>query len=42
MSKFDVDGVVQDVLGNEYFSINPTCSIWPLGRPRKKRIESQF
>ena len=42
MSKFDVNGVVRDVLGNEYFSINPPCSKRPLGRPRKKRIESQF
>ena len=26
MLKVDVDGVVQDVLGNEYFSLNPPCS----------------
>ena len=42
MLKVDVNGVVQDVLGNGYFSLNPSCSIRPLGRLRKKRIESQF
>ena len=42
MPKVDVDGVVQDVMGNEYFSLNPLCSKQPLGSPRKKRIESQF
>ena len=38
MVKLDVDGVVRDVLGNVYFSLNPLCSKRPLGRPRKKRI----
>ena len=42
MSKVNDDGVVQDVLGNEYFSLNPPCSKRPPRRPRKKRIESQF
>ena len=41
MPKVDVDGVVQ-VLGNEYFSLNPPCSKRPPGRLRKKRIQSQF
>ena len=36
MPKVDVDGVVQDVLGNEYFYLNPPCSKWPPRRPRKK------
>ena len=38
MTKVDVDGVVRDVLENEYFSLNPPCSKRPLRRPRKKRI----
>ena len=42
MPKVDVDGVVRDVLGNEYFSLNPPCSKRPSGRPRKKCIQSQF
>ena len=42
MPKFDVDGVIRDVLGNEYLSLNPPCSKQPLGRLRKKRIQSQF
>ena len=42
MPKVNVDGIVLDVLGNEYFSLNPPCSKRPHGRPRKKRIESQF
>ena len=42
MTKVDADGIVQDVLGNTYFSLNPTHSKWPLGIPRKKRIKSQF
>ena len=42
MPKDDVDGVVRVVLGNEYFSLNPPCSKRPPGRPRKKRIQSQF
>ena len=41
MPKVDVNGVVR-VLGNEYFSLNPPCSKRPPGRPRKKRIQSQF
>ena len=40
--KVDVDGVIRDVLGNEYFSLNPPCSTWPPIRPRKKRIQTQF
>ena len=42
MPKVDVDGVVRDDLGNEYFSLNPPCSKRLPRRPRKKRIESQF
>ena len=42
MPKVDVDGVVRDVLENEYFSLNPSCSKRPPGRLRKKRIQSQF
>ena len=42
MPKVDVDGVVRDVLGNEYFFLNPSCSKRPTGRLRKKRIQSQF
>ena len=38
MPKVGVDGVVQDVIGNEYFSLNLPCSKRPPGRPRKKRI----
>ena len=36
MPKVDVDGVVRDVIGNEYFSLNPPCSKQPPGKPRKK------
>ena len=42
MPKVNADGVIRDVLGNEYFSLNPPCSKRPLGRPRKKHIEFQF
>ena len=42
MTKVDVDGVVQDVLGNQYFSLNLPCSKRPPRRPRKKCIQSQF
>ena len=42
MPKVDANGVVRDVLGNEYFSLSPPCSKLPLGKPRKKHIESQF
>ena len=42
MPKINVDGVVRDVLGNEYFFLNPPRSKQPPARPRKKRIESQF
>ena len=42
MLKVDVDGVVRDVLGNEYLSLNLPCLKRPLGRPRKKPIQSQF
>ena len=40
MLKVYVDSVVRDVLGNDYFSLNPPCSKRPLRRPRKKCIES--
>ena len=30
------DGVVQDVVGNVYFSLKPSRIKQPLGRPRKK------
>ena len=33
MVKVNVDGAVRDVLGNEYFSLNPQCSKRPPGRP---------
>ena len=42
MPKVDVDGVVRDVLGNEYFSLNLPCSKQPPRRQRKKCIQSQF
>ena len=42
MPKVDVDGVVRDVLGNEYFSINPPYSKRTPRRLRKKCIKSQF
>ena len=32
MRKVDVDGVVRDVLGNEYLYLNPPCSKWPPGK----------
>ena len=42
MPKVNVDGVVRDVLWNEYFSLNPPRSKLPPRRPMKKRIEPQF
>ena len=42
MPKVYADGVVRDVLENEYFFLNPPCSKRPPGRLREKRIESQF
>ena len=42
MPKFQDEGVVQDVIGNEFFSLKPPHTKRSLRRPRKKRIESQF
>ena len=38
MPKVQDDGVVRDVIGNVFFSLNPPCVKRPPGRPRKKRI----
>ena len=42
MPKVQDDGVVQDVIGNVFFSLKSPCIKRSPGRPRKKRIESQF
>ncbi|KAL6340013.1 hypothetical protein AAG906_038848 [Vitis piasezkii] len=36
------DGTVHDALGHTYPFLNPLTTKRPLGRPRKRRIESQF
>ncbi|XP_019079664.2 uncharacterized protein LOC104881329 [Vitis vinifera] len=38
----DVDGCVRDAQGRLYPSLKPPCSKRPPGRPRHRRIESQF
>ena len=42
MPKVQDDGVVRDVIGNEFFSLKPPRTKRPLEIPRKKHIESQF
>ena len=42
MPKVQDDGVVRDVIGNVFFSLKPPYVKMPLGKPRKKCIESQF
>ena len=42
MPKVQDYGIVRDVIGNVFFSVKPSCIKMPLGRPRKKHIESQF
>ena len=38
----DDNGVVRSITGQVFFSLKPPHTKRPLGRPRKKRIESQF
>ena len=42
MPMIDEDGTVHDVLGHIYPFLNPSTTKRPLGRPRKRQIESQF
>ena len=42
MPKVQNDSVVRDVIGNVFFSLKTPRIKRPLGRLRKKRIESQF
>ena len=42
MPSVDSDGIVHDLTGKVFFSLQPPHSKRPSGRPRKKRIESQF
>ncbi|XP_059591763.1 uncharacterized protein LOC100245246 isoform X1 [Vitis vinifera] len=38
----DNDGLVRSIIGEVFFSLNPPHTKCPPGRPRKKRLESQF
>ena len=42
MPMIDEDGTVRDALGHTYPLLNPPTIKRPPGRPRKRRIESQF
>ncbi|RVW93709.1 hypothetical protein CK203_043404 [Vitis vinifera] len=42
MPMIDEDGTVHDALGHTYPFLNPPTTKRSLGRPRKRRIESQF
>ena len=42
MPMIDEDGTVCDALGHTYPFLNPPTTKRPPGRPRKRRIESQF
>ena len=42
MPIIDEDGTVRDALGHTYPFLNPPTTKRPPGRPRKRRIESQF
>ena len=42
MSSMDNDGLVWSIIGEVFFSLNPTHTKRPLRIPRKKRIEPQF
>ncbi|XP_034683284.1 uncharacterized protein LOC117912709 [Vitis riparia] len=42
MPMIDEDGTVHDALGHTYPFLNPPTTKRPPGRPRKRRIESQF
>ncbi|RVW39291.1 hypothetical protein CK203_085102 [Vitis vinifera] len=42
MPMIDEDGTVRDALGHTYPFLNPPTTKRPPGRPRKRRIESQF
>ena len=42
MPSVDDDGLVWDIMGQVFFSLNPLHTKCHLGRPRKNRIKSQF
>ena len=42
MPMIDEDGTVCDALGHTYPFLNPPTTKQPLGKPRKRRIKSQF
>ncbi|KAL6325712.1 hypothetical protein AAG906_023596 [Vitis piasezkii] len=42
MPMIDEDGIVRDALGHTYLFLNPPTTKQPPGRPRKRRIKSQF
>ena len=41
MPSVDNDGVIRDFTGRIFFSLDSPRPKHPLGRPRKKRVESQ-
>ena len=42
MPMIDENGIVRDALGHTYLFLNPPTTKQPPGRPKERRIKSQF